>query len=343
MRDLVHPTRRDIVTIGGSAGAIDVLQRIVAMLPRDLAAAVFVVVHVPATSESALPRILSRSGALPALHPNDGDPIELGRVFVAPPDRHLLLGRTRIHLSRGPREHTHRPASDPLFRSAARNYDRRVIGVVLSGMHGDGAVGLAQIVDRGGLGIVQDPEDAPFSGMPEAAIRVARPQHVVTVDEIAPLLVASVGVEVEPAVASRTGNGRRPVTSEDQQEQMSEVPGMQTMGDDIPGSPTGYSCPDCGGVLWERGEADRIELICRIGHLYTTESLIEAKNSALEGALWAAVRALEEQVSLHRRMADHHPAGSAMRARFAEQAAEDERQSRLLRDLVERRPEPVVV
>lgn len=322
----------------------------VAGLPPGLPAAVFVVIHIPATSTSALPRILARAGALPAAHAGEGDPIVHGRILVAPPDNHLLVGRERVHLSHGPREHGHRPSTDALFRSAARHHGGRVIGVVLTGMMGDGALGLARIVARGGLGIVQDPQDATFAPMPEHAVALANPQHIVRLDDIASLIVRSVETQALPVAAAAgaatagtddqlahhahvvRSNGDYP---EDQV--MEDVAQGSSLGDDVPGKPSGYACPDCGGVLWEREGGDAVELVCRIGHLYNIDSLFEAKNSALEGALWAAVRALEEQASLMRRLAAAQPDGSRSQEQFVTQGSDRERQARLLRDLIESR------
>lgn len=342
--------RRDIVVIGGSAGAVEAAQHVVAGLPADLPAAVFVVVHVPATSTSALPSILSRAGALPAAHAGDGDPIVHGRILIAPPDSHLLIGRERVHLSHGPREHGHRPSTDALFRSAARHHGGRVVGVVLSGMLGDGALGLARIVERGGLGIVQDPRDAAFAPMPERAVALANPQHILGLDEIAAMIVRSVEVEeplvVAPASASRGDPDEQlahaaRVDHNDgdyvEDELVRDVDDAVSAGDDEPGRPSGYACPDCGGVLWEREGAEALELVCRIGHLYNLDSVFKAKNSALEGALWAAARALEEQASLVRRLAAAQPEGSRAGEQYLAQAADRDLQVRLLRDLIESR------
>src|SRR5262245_41900568 len=162
--------KRDLVVIGGSAGAIEALVPLVRQLPADMAAPVLIVVHVPANADSHLPRILGRHSALPAAHAVDGDDLIDGTILVAPPDFHLTVGRGRIRLERGPRENHHRPAIDPLFRSAARWEDGRTVGVLLSGGAGDGVAGCLAIRHRGGAVLVQDPNDALFEGMPRSII-----------------------------------------------------------------------------------------------------------------------------------------------------------------------------
>src|SRR5262249_3161219 len=148
----------DIIVVGASAGGVEALMQLVSCLPPDLPATLFVVLHLPSHSSSALPQILRRHGQLSAVHPEDDEAFVPGTIYIAPPDHHLMLnGGHRISLTRGPRENSHRPAIDPLFRSAARAYGSRVVGIVLSGTQGDGTAGLQAIKMRGGVAIVQDP------------------------------------------------------------------------------------------------------------------------------------------------------------------------------------------
>ena len=262
---------RDIVVIGGSAGAIESLSTLVSHLPQGLDAAVFVTIHTLPLGDSLLPKILSRRGPLRASAATDGAPIVCGRVYVAPPDLHLLIEPGRVKLSGGPKENGHRPAIDPLFCSAARAYHDRVIGVVLSGTLDDGSVGLRVIRHEGGIAIVQDPEEALFSQMPQNAIEIGHPQHVAPVDEIGRLIATHAGRSV----------------------------GVR----DTPGIPTGIACPECHGVLWVTTDDESPTFRCRIGHTYAAESLLDAHSAHLEASLWAGVRALEEQASLARHMA----------------------------------------
>jgi two-component system, chemotaxis family, protein-glutamate methylesterase/glutaminase len=179
--------RHDTVVLGASAGGVETLQRFVAALAPDLPLAFLVVLHI-APQGSYLPEILTRAGTYEALHPKDGDPIVAGRILVAPPDLHLIVGDGIVHLSRDARHQGARPGIDPLFESAARARGPRVIGIILSGSLHDGAAGLAAVKARGGLTIVQDPAEAKHPSMPEAAIAATEPAHVLPVASIAALL-----------------------------------------------------------------------------------------------------------------------------------------------------------
>jgi two-component system chemotaxis response regulator CheB len=183
----------DIIVIGASAGGVEALRRVVSRLPSDLPAAVMIVLHLPAGSDSVLPDILSRAGQLQATHPKHDERVRRGRIYIAPPDQHLLIANGRMQLSDGPPENGLRPGIDPLFRTAALTYGRRVIGVVLSGALDDGTAGLAEIKLRGGIAVVQDPEDALFDSMPRSAIEHVAIDEVLTADGIADALVRLVG------------------------------------------------------------------------------------------------------------------------------------------------------
>lgn len=185
---------RDVIVIGGSAGAIDALLRIVAPLPEDIGAMLLVVVHVPATRVSALPAILSRGGRVPARHPVDGERAEQGVIYVAPPDFHLLVRGDSLRLVRGPVVNGVRPAIDPLFQSAAASYGRRVLGVVLSGNLADGAAGSATICAAGGMVLVQDRDEASYASMPLETIARVPPAIMLPSAGIADYIVRQLGM-----------------------------------------------------------------------------------------------------------------------------------------------------
>ena len=326
--------KRDIVVIGASAGGVEALMRLVATLPSDLDAAICVVLHIPREGPSALPQVLSRAGPLRAVVAKDGAPLRPGVIYVAPPDRHLLLQPGRVHLAAGPRENGHRPAVDALFRSAAREYATRVIGVILSGTLDDGTGGLVAVKMRGGLAVVQSPDDALYSGMCVSAIEHVRVDHVLPVAEIGALLTRLVREEAPPA----------PETSHAQTATLE----METDIDDLDpealgmGQPTGkpspFACPDCHGVLWEANDGDLLRFRCRVGHAYNPASLHARQGEALDEALWTAYRALKEKAALARRLAARALKKSLRIEELEEQAREAETQAETVRSVISRGP-----
>jgi len=179
---------RNIIVVGASAGGVRALERLVRGLPQDLPAALFVVLHIPATEKSRLPEILTRAGELPAARATDGSEIQNGRIYVAPPDRHMIVENGKVRVIFGPEENLFRPAIDPLFRSAALSYGPSVIGVLLSGTLDDGCNGLGLIKRNGGLAVVQEPAEAEFSQLPANAIERVSVDCVLPVGSIAMLL-----------------------------------------------------------------------------------------------------------------------------------------------------------
>lgn len=336
-------TQRDIVVIGASAGGIQALTTLVAGLPRDFPASVLVVVHIPAYAISRLPEILSRSGPLPAAHAQQGEVIEPGRISIAPPDRHLLVRTGRIELSRGPRENHCRPAIDPLFRTAARVYGPRVIGIVLSGALYDGSMGLLAIKMRGGMAIVQDPREATVDSMPRRAIERVTTEHILPVAEIAAALTDLVR---QPVTARR---GTSMINTIDPEERLEEVIAedfVEQASDGRTEETTIFTCPDCGGVLWQGGEGPLRRFQCHVGHAFAPEVLLSQKSEELETALWSSLRLLKEKATLTRQLANRTRTsgnGKASQAaeRIAEQAELDERHARAIQELLEAMPSPM--
>jgi two-component system chemotaxis response regulator CheB len=282
-----------LIVVGASAGGVEALSELVRGLPADLPAAVAIVLHVAPAGTSVLPAILNRAGELEARAARDGDRIRPGRIYVAPPDRHLVVEDGMLALRHGPRENGHRPAVDRLFTSAAEAYGPRTIGVVLTGTLDDGAAGLAAIKLRGGRAVVQDPKDALHSGMPASAIARTEVDHVVALRDIAGLL------------AELAGGGRDMTDPPPEPQRHSEAPGPELdAAPEMPaGDASGLSCPECGGSLWYLVEGGTPRFRCRIGHAYSEESLLDQHSRSLEVALWTALRALEERAALLRRMA----------------------------------------
>lgn len=290
--------RRDIIVIGASTGGLEAFRRLLQPLPADLPAAIFVVLHTHTTASARLPEILNGGGPLKSAYAIHGEPIEHGRVYVAPPDNHLIVDRDYVHVVRGPRENGHRPAVDPLFRSAARAYGARVIGVLLTGALDCGTAGLMMIKAQGGTAIVQDPDEALQPDMPRNALNHVDVDHVVGVGRIAPLLARFVRTPVRPPPAMQNG----------------VLAGIEA----ATAQPAEVVCPSCGGVMTESTINGLTRFRCHTGHTFTMDGLAAEQARALEGALWAAVRALEESETLARRMASH--ASLDLGERFEEKA-----------------------
>ncbi len=267
-----QPPEREIVVIGGSAGALDPLMEICRSLPADLPAAVFVVLHSPARARNLLADILGELGPLPAVQAAEGDAIVHGRIYVPAPDRHLVIGRDHVHLSRGPKEGLQRPSINMTFRSAARVYGERVVGVLLSGMLDDGASGLWEITGHNGITVVQDPEEAPYPSMPASALKDVPVDYRLAAHEIGPLLNSLVrGRRVPLQQRNRaSGNGERF---------------------------SGFTCPECHGPLW-LNHAGPSEFHCRVGHTFSMKTLLNEQTVLQERKLYEAMLSLEEGAEL---------------------------------------------
>ena len=319
----------NIVVVGFSAGGIDPLLQMASGLPSDLPASLFVVHHFPAQSVSVLPAILNRSGPLEAAAAENDESIVPGRIYVAPPDRHLLIRDGTVRLTVGPREHGHRPAVDPLFRSAARSHGPRVIGVLLSGTLDDGTAGLHAIKAAGGLTMVQDPTRCAYPGMTASAIEFVAVDHVVLPEELAATLVRLVSEEARPAGRVARTEEIDPIDPEPAEA------GTAALRQGRPnGRPSSLSCPDCGGVLWETEQGQLLHFRCHVGHAFSEETLLAKQSDGLETALWTALRALEEKAELARRLADRvRRRGGATRSvkRLEETARDAEHGSNLIR------------
>ena len=339
--------QRDIIVIGGSAGSIPPLKSLVSSLPADLPAAIFITVHVSAESPSLLPAILTRAGQIPAVHPLNRQPIMKSTIYVAPPDQHLLIEDGCVLSSRGPRENLHRPAIDPLFRSAARAYGPRVMGIILSGLLDDGSSGLMAVKLRGGATVVQDPAEATFPEMPERAWKYAGAQYVLPVEEIQALLVNSAnGANGQTARAHRTLPEAHQSHKKEEQSAMSvtkpadKALAVEAQNADLQnppvkeqvGRPSPYACPDCHGVLWETQEGTLLRFRCRVGHSYTMDTLNVAMSKSTEDTLWASLRALEEKADLLRRMASRAEERAA--ARYEEEAQACENHAAAVREML---------
>jgi len=319
--------------LGASAGGVHAVCEVIQSWPAGFPAAVFVVLHTTPHSPSLLPAIFSRSSCLPASHPGEGEVIQPGRVYVAPPDHHLAIRDGHVHLSRNASENGHRPAIDVLFRTAARSYGPRVVGVVLTGNLDDGTAGLAAIKQCGGVAVVQDPDDADYPSMPESAIANVPVDHVLPLAGIGaclaellhqprPAEVVGCGdVEEEPDAMGTAKKGDAPGTPVEE-----------------PGAPSGLTCPECGGALFEKPGEQPMHFRCRTGHAYSPESLLAEQSDALEATFWAALRSLEENSALARRMEKRSREHGNRRAieTYRKRADDAEKHAALLRTILEK-------
>jgi two-component system chemotaxis response regulator CheB len=275
---------RQLIGVAASAGGVEALQELVAGLPGDLGAAICVVLHISPTGRSLLAPILRRVTDLDVVVAEHGMPLRSGTIYIAPADHHLLVRSDRVELSRGPKENGFRPAADSMLRSLARAWGADAIAVILSGALDDGAAGAFAVAQSGGRVIIQDPDDALVSSMPESALAVAVAPQVASVAAIAQLLAAlpdpGAAESVPHAVAEPEFDDERP-----------------------DGPASGFTCPECNGALWElrRGELTRYR--CRVGHTFSDEAMVAAQGTAVEAALWAALEVLEARSELLLRIA----------------------------------------
>ncbi|MBA2286337.1 MAG: chemotaxis protein CheB [Ktedonobacteraceae bacterium] len=306
----------DIIVIGTSAGGVEALVELVKSLPRGLPASIFVVLHIPPHSLSALPDILSRAGPLPARHPSDEEAIVPGRIYIAPPDHHLLLERDQMRVIRGPRENRHRPAIDPLFRSAALTYGSRVAGVILTGALDDGTAGLLAVKRQGGLTIVQNPDEALFPDMPRSALAHVDVEYVLPLAAIGPLLTrivrqrdggapltgilpsATLSPDTLPVDVLPANTMHVDASPKDMHTEIGIVEMNMPHDTQPPGAPSAFSCPECGGVLWEIYDEHLLRFRCQIGHSFSVESMLAEQSDTLEKTLWAALKILDERIEL---------------------------------------------
>lgn len=322
------PAIHNLVVIGASAGGVAALLQLARNLAAGFPAPILVVQHIGA-HRSSLDRLMTASGPNPAVIALDGEALKSGHIYLAPPDHHLLVEAGHIRLTRGPKENYARPAIDPLFRSAALEYGRRAIGVVLTGMLDDGAAGLRAIKDCGGVTVVQDPEDAVEPSMPRSAMAaVGEVDHVVSLQQLPGLLHSlalqlrsamvnsPLALQTEMAVSLGTSNNI---------ELLKQI-----------GSPSTFVCPDCGGTLFELDDKSAVRFRCHTGHAFTLRNLAAAQEDTLDAALWTALRTLQDQEEVLRRLAEVSSGGQAADA--TREADELSAAAATLRRIVERAP-----
>lgn len=307
-----------LIVIGASEGGVGALQAIVAALPENLPAAVLVVMHIGAHSSTLAP-ILSQAGPVLAINPKDGEQIMSGRIYVAPPDHHMIVEGGVIRLTKGPRENFSRPSIDPLFRSAAEAYGPSVIGVILTGGLNDGTAGLYEIKQRGGITMVQDPNEATNPGMPLSALHHVAIDHCASLAML-PRLIQQVLEDISTSLTPQT-------PSEGRENEMTAEYTHER--------PVAITCPDCGGALRQSQLGTLKQFRCHIGHVYTAEVMLHGQFIVMEQSLETALRSMNERAELCRQMAEQAGPDHTAAAQWQLAVEEARDQSRSLQGLLD--------
>lgn len=326
-KDRDDNNRQRIIVIGASAGGFEALKTIVKELPANLNASVFIVWHMSADVSGILPKVLNQENKIFASNAIDKEAIQPNRIYVAPPDHHLLVQEGIVRVTHGPKENRFRPAVDPLFRSAAYAYGNRVIGIILSGGLDDGTAGLWTVKHYGGIAIVQDPNDAEVSSMPVSALRQVAVDHVVPASEMAGLIVRLLN---EPVTENAD------VMKDDQTKKEIDIAAEANAlekGVLLFGELTPYSCPECHGVLSKLQNGHIVRYRCHTGHAYSVDALMTTITEKIEDALYSAIRGMDESVLLLTHMGDHYAEANEpkLAAVYFKKAKEAEERAKLVR------------
>ncbi|GGC09287.1 chemotaxis protein CheB [Dyadobacter sediminis] len=289
-----------VIVIGSSAGGVIALKELVASLPADFGVPIFIVQHIAPQVHSYLPEILNHAGHLKAKHPEDGEQIRNGHIYIAPPDHHMLIEDDHILVKKGPKENRFRPSVDALFRSAAYTYKNGVIGIILTGMLDDGTSGMWAVNQMKGITIVQDPLDAMYQSMPQNVLEHVNVDYIVPLVYIPELLTGLAEIEVE----------EMPIEVDKNKELMKmeiDIAAQQNAfekGIINVGEPSSLTCPECGGALNLLTEDKITRYRCHTGHAYSSESLMEEVSQMTEVKVWQTIRSLEERIILLEKSAD---------------------------------------
>ncbi|TFF30351.1 chemotaxis protein CheB [Mucilaginibacter psychrotolerans] len=324
--------KRNIIVIGASTGGVEALKQLVQELPSDLNASIFIVWHMSPTLRGFLPEVLNSLNTIHAANAYDKEVIIPNRIYVAPPDHHLLVEEGRVRVTRGPKENRFRPAVDPLFRSAAYAYGNRVIGVVLSGQLDDGTAGLWRVKYSGGLAVVQDPADAIAPSMPESALRELEVDYCVPVADMGALLVKLSLETINENVA----------VMKDEKTKIeigiaAEENGLNRGSLNI-GELSRYACPDCHGILSKIMDGNIVRFRCHTGHAYSADTLMAALTENIEDSLYSAIRGMDESILMLNQTGDHYAEANQLKlaAIYFKKAKEAEERSELIRKAVHR-------
>ncbi|MEO6097848.1 MAG: chemotaxis protein CheB [Fibrobacteria bacterium] len=325
-----------IIALGTSAGGMDALSRLVPQLAADFPSAILIVQHMSADSTGdMLVKTLAEKGKLPCKHPEDGEKIKTGHIYVAPSDHHMLVEKGVILVTKGARENRSRPSIDPLLRSAAVAYGSGAIGVVLTGYLDDGTSGMMAIKRCGGTCIVQDPRDAAFPDMPQSVLNNLKVDHCVPLAGMGALLVYLVqrlpkstsgamgakGAKGDKGASGAMRNGIPEdivIEAKIAKRVLSDLSAVEALGDQVP-----FNCPECGGVLWQMAKGNLVRYRCHTGHAFTSSVLLAEQTAKIEETLWVALRMFEERRNLLHTMAVSKGGAPGNGAKSASERAKD--------------------
>jgi two-component system chemotaxis response regulator CheB len=285
-----------IVVIGTSAGGTTVLPELLKQLTDEMNISVFVVMHLSKMEVGdLLVKRLQKHSTFKCTIPSQGESIESRHIYFARPDHHMMVKKDKIIIGRGPMENRYRPSIDALFRSAAASHGPKAIGVILTGMLEDGAAGMMAIKKSGGKCIVQKPDEAEFPDMPKSVLNFLKPDYAIPVKEMGAAISALTsngqiqqGMKIPDDILKEAEIAERVLIG------MENVEGL--------GPRSAYSCPDCGGSLWEISNNGFTSYRCHVGHAYSENGLLSTMGASTESALWTALRIIEERKNLLRKI-----------------------------------------
>ncbi|MFD2288848.1 chemotaxis protein CheB [Pedobacter petrophilus] len=279
---------KNVITVGASAGGLSAVSELLASLPGNIDAAVFIVIHISKVAiEENILSLLNKKSKLEVVIPQNGTKIENRKAYLAPVDHHMMLSNGTILTTRGAKENHWRPSIDVLFRTAAAAYSNCVTGIILTGLLDDGTSGMIAIKNAGGTCIVQEPEEAEYADMPQSVINNIEVDYRVSIVDMHYILsdLYSRGICVKGEVPANLK-----LESEITLRMSSNYEQTSTLG-----IPTMFTCPDCGGVLTKIKEDGNSRYRCFTGHVYSEDILTGEYANKIEEALWVAIRMMEER------------------------------------------------
>jgi two-component system chemotaxis response regulator CheB len=281
-----------IIVIGTSAGGTVALPELLRQLTDKMDVSVFVVMHLTKKSigDLVVNRLQKHTSLICKVAANN-ESIQKRHLYLAMADHHLMVKKNKMLVGRGPMENRYRPSIDALFRSAAVAFGPQVIGIVLTGMLEDGVAGMIAIKKCQGVCIIQEPDEAKYPDMPKAVLNALQPDFQLPIE--------AMGEAIANVIKRRKSNQSFTIPKEILRE--AEIAERVHIGIDVVeqlGKDSPYSCPDCGGGLWEIEENGMTRYRCHVGHAFTQMGLLTNMQSSTEAALWTALRILEERKNL---------------------------------------------